>query len=66
METTLRVSGMKCGGCVSSVRDALEAVAGVESAEVSLERSEAVVTGNADVAALVQAVEQAGFNATSA
>ena len=66
MATTLKVSGMKCGGCVSSVKNALEAVPGVESAEVSLEQADAVVTGDADVGALLQAVEQAGFSASAA
>ncbi len=66
MATTLKVSGMKCGGCVSSVKDALEAVPGVESAEVRLEQADAVITGSADVGALLQAVEQAGFSASAA
>jgi copper chaperone len=65
MAITLKVSGMKCGGCVNSVREALEAVPGVASAEVSLEEASAVITGNADVAALVQAVQEAGFSAIS-
>ena len=66
MATTLKVSGMKCGGCVSSFKDALEAVPGVESAEVRLEQADAVVTGDADVGALLRAVEQAGFSASAA
>jgi copper chaperone CopZ len=66
MATTLKISGMKCGGCVSSVREALEAVAGVESADVSLEQAQAVVRGDADRDALVRSVEQAGFGASTA
>jgi copper chaperone len=66
METRLKVAGMKCGGCVDSVTKALEAVDGVESAEVSLERAEAVVTGSADAATLVSAIDQAGFTASAA
>lgn len=65
METTLSISGMKCMGCVSSVKEALEAVPGVESVEVSLDQADAAVTGNADVAALVAAVEEAGYGAST-
>lgn len=39
----IRVEGMKCGRCSSSVAKALKATPGVEDAEVSTERSEAVV-----------------------
>ncbi|MEJ2255813.1 MAG: heavy metal-associated domain-containing protein [Woeseiaceae bacterium] len=66
MATTLKISGMKCGGCVSSVKEALEAVAGVESADVSLEQAQAVVSGDADRDALIRSVEQAGFGASAA
>jgi copper chaperone len=42
--TTIRVTGMKCGHCSSSVAKALKATAGVESAEVNSEKGEAVIT----------------------
>jgi len=69
---TLKISGMTCAGCVRSVRNVLEAVQGVRSAQVSLERGEATVEldrdrgmpGNADsLAALKAAVEAAGYEA---
>ena len=44
METTvLKVTGMSCGGCVKSVTKVLLELPGVDQAEVSLERGEAVV-----------------------
>ena len=44
METvTLGVSGMTCGGCVRSVTKVLNALNGVEKADVSLEKKLAVV-----------------------
>ena len=64
--TTLKISGMKCMGCVSSVTQALEAVPGVEAVEVRLEQADALVTGRADVAALIESVEAAGFGADEA
>ncbi len=41
---TIRVSGMKCGSCSSSVAKALKATAGVQEVEVSYEKGEAVIT----------------------
>jgi copper chaperone CopZ len=45
------------------VEQALKKVPGVESAEVSLEDKSAVVTGSADRAALIAAVQAAGYEA---
>lgn len=67
METvTIKVSGMTCGGCVASVTRVVQAVAGVESADVSLEKGEAVVSydgARASPAALKAAIVAAGFDA---
>ena len=41
---TIRVKGMKCGNCSSSVAKALKATQGVQDAQVSSEKGEAVVT----------------------
>ena len=64
--TKLIVDGMNCGHCVKSVTEALQSVSGVDSVDVSLEKGEAVVEGSADVAALVAAIEEAGFDAKGA
>ncbi len=61
--TTLIVSGMTCGHCAASVRKALERVAGVEAAEVTVTPPRAVVTGAAAAQALIAAVESAGYQA---
>lgn len=61
--TTLKVTGMTCGHCVASVTRALERVPGVESAEVSLEKRQAVVTGRAEPRALIDAVKEEGYEA---
>jgi copper chaperone len=65
METTvLKVTGMTCGGCVRSVKNVLEGVQGVSSAEVSLERAQATVTydpAQADVNMMKEAVTDAGY-----
>ncbi len=49
MEKVLKIEGMMCGHCEATVKKALEEVAGVESAQVSHEKGEAVVTLSAQV-----------------
>ena len=67
MISTLHITGMSCEHCVKHVKEALEAVAGVKSAEVSLaEKSAAVEHGDeAEISALRAAVEEAGYEACS-
>ncbi|WP_038049171.1 CopZ family metallochaperone [Thermus caliditerrae] len=62
----LKVEGMTCNHCVMAVKKALMRVPGVEKAEVSLERAEALVEGQADLEALLRAVEEEGYRATLA
>lgn len=57
----LAVSGMSCGGCVNSVERALLRVPGVERAVVDLAAGQAVVEGNVSTEALVNAVQEAGY-----
>ena len=68
MEKKLNVEGMSCQHCVAHVTQALEAVEGVSKATVSLDEKGAVVELSSDVAdsALVDAVVQAGYEATIA
>ena len=65
-EITLKVTGMTCGHCVAAVTKALQEVPGVESADVSLEKGQAVVQGAADPTALIEAVKEEGYEAESA
>jgi copper chaperone len=67
METAvMKVTGMTCMGCVSSVKKVLNAIDGVQSAEVSLEKAQATVVYDATrvkPAQFKRAVEDAGFEA---
>ena len=67
MESTLiHIDGMTCNGCVKSVTGVLTALGGVESAEVSLANKSANIAFDAAAinrAALIAAVEEAGFEA---
>ena len=62
---TLTVEGMMCAHCEAHVKQALEALPGVQSAEASHESGTATVTLSAPVedAALCHAVEEAGYRA---
>ena len=63
MKTILQIEGMSCDHCVRHVREALESVPGVKSAEVSLDsKSAAVEHGDGvSVEALRAAVEEEGY-----
>ena len=62
----LNVGGMTCEHCVARVQAALEAVEGVESAEVSLAAETANVVGSASAESLIEAVEDMGKSASLA
>lgn len=59
----LKITGMTCGHCVAAATKALESVAGVEKAEVTLNPGSAVVHGTAPVEALIAAVAEEGYEA---
>lgn len=65
MQTTLKIDGMSCQGCVRNVTQILQNQAGVIKAEVSLEQAQAVVehAAETDPQVLCQAVNDAGFEA---
>lgn len=62
-DLTFQVKGMTCASCVARVEKALYAVPGVQRAALNLSTERATVRANAGTspAALVQAVEQAGY-----
>ena len=65
--TTIKVSGMSCGGCVKSVTGVLTALDGVATADVSLEQKQAVIEFDAakvNRAQLAKVIEDAGFDAS--
>lgn len=66
---TLNIGGMTCGGCVKSVAKVLSDVNGVTRADVDLESAAAVVEfddAKTNIAALIDVVEDAGFDAVQA
>ena len=67
MVKTMKIEGMMCGHCEAHVKKALEALDGVESAQVSHESGTAVVTLASDVSAdaLKNAVEVQDYRVLS-
>lgn len=62
----LNVQQMTCNICVKHVTEALTAVAGVTDVNVSLEDGKVMVAGSADSAALISALDAAGYPAAAA
>lgn len=63
MKETVKIEGMMCGHCEMAVKKALEALDGVEKAEVSHEKGTAVLTLSGEVAdaAIQKAVEDKDY-----
>jgi Cu+-exporting ATPase len=68
VKTLLQVEGMTCQNCARHVREALEQVPGVETAEVNLDSGQAAVRWSGEPAEekLVRAVSEAGYAAAPA
>ena len=66
MTKTISIEGMMCGHCEATVKKALEALSGVENAEVSHTEGRAVVTLTSDVSddVLRKAVEDKDYKVT--
>ncbi|SEN09206.1 heavy-metal-associated domain-containing protein [Nitrosomonas marina] len=69
MQTTtiIKIQGMTCQGCVSSVKTVLEKLPDISRVEVSLDPGEAIIEHNpstVSVAQLKTAIEDAGFDVT--
>ncbi len=66
MKTTIKVDGMKCPHCAARVKKAAESVTSVKSADVDLENGKAILDHeNADIAAVIDAINDLGFQASS-
>jgi copper chaperone len=62
---TLKIEGMSCGGCTSSVTNVLQAIEGVNQVEVTLDPGQAVISfdsAKTNLSTLQDAIEGAGFD----
>lgn len=64
MSETLTVRGMSCGGCESTVEDALRGADGVTDASADRETDTVTVDGDTAVDDLVAAVADARYDAS--
>ena len=60
-ETVLKIEGMTCNHCKMAVEKALKEVSGVTGVQVDLAKNEAVVAGSPERAAMIEAIDEAGF-----
>lgn len=58
------VEGMSCAACVAHVEKAVRSVSGVEDVSVSLLTNSMTVEGSADIGAICNAVDKAGYHAS--
>ena len=65
MSTIINIAGMSCNHCKMAVEKALKAVPGVKSAQVDLEKGQAVIEGAPQRENLVKAIEEAGYEVVS-
>jgi copper chaperone len=64
---TYRVDGMTCGHCTVAVTEEVTKVAGVAAVDVDLDTKLVRVSGdNVDEAAVVAAIDEAGYEAAAA
>ena len=62
-----KITGMTCGGCVFAVRKVITRLPGVSKADVSYEKSRAVVTYDpklVTIAQMIAAIKTLGYSAT--
>ena len=63
-EITLKIEGMHCTGCSSRLEKVLNNTDGVESATVSFEKKQAIITYNesqTDIEQIKQIIQDTGF-----
>lgn len=66
-EVKLQIAGMSCGGCVAHVRKALKSVAGATVKDVQIGSADVLLDpAQASIATLIDAVQDAGYEAQEA
>ena len=63
-ETTVNVTGVKCGGCIAKCEAALKTVPGFVEAVFDIPAKTAVIRGDVDVPVALAALGNAGYPAT--
>lgn len=63
---TVKIKGMSCQHCVSSVKNGLEQLSGIEDVLVNLEQGEVQFQGDVDIQQVVDTINKLGFEASVA
>jgi len=63
---TLRIEGMTCNGCVTSVKNVLARQSGVRASRVEIGKAELELDDSASLDAIRAAVAKAGFRVATA
>jgi copper chaperone len=66
MSIVLKVQGMSCGHCVSTITTVVSPLPGVSAVDVDLADGQATVDGTPDSAAVIAAIEDAGYDVSPA
>ena len=61
--TLLSIQGMTCTTCASHIKNTLEAIDGIQQANVSYENASATIVGNTNTDVLIGAIEALGYAA---
>lgn len=62
MKRRIEIEGMRCNHCTSSVKEALEALAGVNTVEVRLDEKCAIISGDVSDDVIKEAIDDIGFD----
>lgn len=62
MKRKIKIEGMSCMHCVAHVKEALEELKGIETAEVLLDQNCALITGDVSEEAIKEAIDEAGYD----
>jgi len=61
MSVAIRVTGMSCGHCANTIRQAVSTLAGVDRVDVDVAGGIVTVDGDGDAAAISAAIADAGY-----
>ena len=61
MEQVFIVENIKCGGCMNSIKTALQKIAGVASVDINQATDTVIVTGKADKSEIINKLNILGY-----
>ena len=65
MKKIINIEGMSCNHCVSHVKEALEALNGVNVLDVNLDNKNAIIETEVENNVIINAIEEEGYDVVS-